>query len=67
MTRVIGGLYKTNKPVKSCTIAKKFGVSIQQIMKTANWRTKGTFEKFCRKPVESETTGIIFQSAVLSP
>lgn len=49
----------------STSKANKFGVSIKQIMNTANWRSRGTFEKFYNKPLETEIEPCSFQSTVL--
>ncbi|CAC5414223.1 unnamed protein product [Mytilus coruscus] len=38
----------------STSKANKFRVSTKQIMNTANWRSRGTFEKFYHKPLETE-------------
>ena len=50
----------------STSKANKFGVSIQQIMKIANWSSKGTFEKFyCKTLIGTETDATDFQSTIL--
>ncbi|VDI21258.1 Hypothetical predicted protein [Mytilus galloprovincialis] len=49
----------------STSKANKFGVSIKQIMNIANWRSRGTFEKFYHKPLETEIEAGSFQSTVL--
>ena len=38
---------------ESTSKANKFGISVQQIMQKANWKSASTFQKFYNKPVSS--------------
>lgn len=47
----------------STSKANKLGLSVEQIMKIANWKSASTFQKFYNKPLENESQ---FAHTVLS-
>lgn len=46
-------VFKTHSTRGASTLkANKFGLSLQQIMNKANWKSSNTFQRFYNKPIQ---------------
>ena len=57
-------VFKAHSTRGACTSkANKFGLSVDQIMKKASWKSATTFQRFYNKPIQGED---LFTQTVLA-